>query len=52
MERGERHVLFHNHPAKSVAYCVGLICNLEGRGGQVGGGTSQLGEEMLYRTGP
>lgn len=36
-------MLFHNHPAKSVAYCMGLVRDLEGRGGQVGCGTSQLG---------
>lgn len=35
-------VLLHDHPAESVAYCVGFVCDLEGRSGQVGCGTSQL----------
>ena len=39
---GVRGILFHNHPAESIAYRVRLIHYLEGRGGQVGCGTSQL----------
>ena len=27
------HILLHYHPAESIAYCMRLICNLEGRGG-------------------
>ena len=40
------HTLFHNHPAESIAYCVGLIYDLEGRSGQVRRGTSQLGKKI------
>lgn len=48
----QRHRLFHNHPAESIAYCVRLVCNLEGRGGQVRCGTSQLREKNIGWHGP
>ena len=48
----QRQILFHNHPTECVAYCVRLIRNLEGRGGQVGCGTSQLWKRRRVGTDP